>query len=149
MSVDEQRIRELAYQIWQSEGCPEGQDDRHWQMACRLAEAELQQSAAANKPSRGRKSAATPVETSAPGAPEAGIPAAGAPDGSAPEASLLADEATEPAMAPPLVPEAKPRVARSRSKATVSAAAALPATDAEGGTPAAIKKPRAPRKKKE
>ncbi|GAB3378956.1 DUF2934 domain-containing protein [Azotobacter armeniacus] len=45
MTSDEQRIRELAYQIWQSEGCPDGQQDRHWQMACKLAEAELQASA--------------------------------------------------------------------------------------------------------
>lgn len=38
MSDDEQPIRELAYQIWQSEGCPEGQHHRHWEMACRLVE---------------------------------------------------------------------------------------------------------------
>jgi len=38
MSDDEERIRELAYQIWQSEGCPEGQHDRHWEMARRLVE---------------------------------------------------------------------------------------------------------------
>jgi hypothetical protein len=40
MNVDEQRIREFAYQIWQSEGCPAGQESRHWEMACKLAEAE-------------------------------------------------------------------------------------------------------------
>ncbi len=35
MSVDEreQRIRELAYSIWQHEGRPHGQAERHWQMA--------------------------------------------------------------------------------------------------------------------
>lgn len=37
MAVDEERIRELAYQIWQSEGCPSGQHDRHWEMARKLA----------------------------------------------------------------------------------------------------------------
>ena len=40
MSVDEKRIREFAYQIWESEGKPAGQEDRHWDMARKLAEAE-------------------------------------------------------------------------------------------------------------
>ncbi|WP_252273356.1 DUF2934 domain-containing protein [Pseudomonas subflava] len=40
MNTDEQRIREFAYQIWESEGRPAGQEERHWQMACKLAEAE-------------------------------------------------------------------------------------------------------------
>jgi len=42
MNSDEQRIRELAYQIWESEGKPEGQTDRHWEMACKLLESEQQ-----------------------------------------------------------------------------------------------------------
>jgi len=41
MNIDEQRVRELAYQIWESEGCPEGGAERHWEMARKLAEAEL------------------------------------------------------------------------------------------------------------
>ncbi|HCL75561.1 MAG TPA: hypothetical protein DIC26_06780, partial [Pseudomonas sp.] len=40
MNQQEQRIRELAYEIWLSEGRPEGQDARHWEMACKLAEAQ-------------------------------------------------------------------------------------------------------------
>ncbi|EJM66398.1 DUF2934 domain-containing protein [Pseudomonas sp. GM55] len=40
MSTDEKRIREFAYQIWESEGKPVGQEARHWEMACKLAEAE-------------------------------------------------------------------------------------------------------------
>lgn len=40
MKVNERRIRELAYQIWEAEGRPEGQHDRHWRMARSLAEAE-------------------------------------------------------------------------------------------------------------
>ena len=35
----EQRIRELAHNIWESEGCPLGEELRHWQMAERLFEA--------------------------------------------------------------------------------------------------------------
>jgi len=38
MNINEQRVREFAHQIWESEGCPEGQSHRHWEMACRLAE---------------------------------------------------------------------------------------------------------------
>ncbi|MFJ2689263.1 DUF2934 domain-containing protein [Pseudomonas sp. NPDC087336] len=40
MSTNDKRIREFAYQIWESEGKPEGQEARHWEMACKLAEAE-------------------------------------------------------------------------------------------------------------
>ncbi|WP_413991769.1 DUF2934 domain-containing protein [Labrys okinawensis] len=29
----EQRIRMKAYEIWLREGCPEGSDQRHWEMA--------------------------------------------------------------------------------------------------------------------
>jgi hypothetical protein len=27
---DQQQIRELAFEIWQKEGCPEGRDLEHW-----------------------------------------------------------------------------------------------------------------------
>ena len=40
MSTDDKRVREFAYQIWESEGKPEGQEERHWEMARKLAEAE-------------------------------------------------------------------------------------------------------------
>ena len=40
MSIDDKRIREFAYQIWESEGKPEGEEARHWEMARKLAEAE-------------------------------------------------------------------------------------------------------------
>ena len=39
---NEQRIRELAHQIWESEGRPDGQNTRHWEMACKLVEGEQQ-----------------------------------------------------------------------------------------------------------
>lgn len=62
---DEQRIRELAYQIWESEGKPAGQEDRHWAMASKLATAE---SVPASKPRTRRtgKSQATMVPPSSP-----------------------------------------------------------------------------------
>jgi len=34
MQVNESRIREYAYQIWESEGKPEGKAEQHWQLAC-------------------------------------------------------------------------------------------------------------------
>jgi hypothetical protein len=37
-----ERIGALARQIWEAEGRPDGQDQRHWLMAERLVEAELQ-----------------------------------------------------------------------------------------------------------
>ncbi|MBA1200634.1 DUF2934 domain-containing protein [Pseudomonas capeferrum] len=56
MSVDDKRIREFAYQIWESEGKPEGEEERHWDMARKLAEAE----ASAPKAVPRKKSAAKP-----------------------------------------------------------------------------------------
>lgn len=35
--MNEQTIRELAYQIWEAEGRPEGQQERHWSLAHKLA----------------------------------------------------------------------------------------------------------------
>lgn len=37
----EERIRQRAYEIWQSEGSPEGQDGAHWERASREIDAEL------------------------------------------------------------------------------------------------------------
>ncbi|OWV96125.1 hypothetical protein ATY81_27860 [Rhizobium sp. R72] len=35
MAADKhEQIRRRAYEIWESEGCPEGQALRHWQQAC-------------------------------------------------------------------------------------------------------------------
>lgn len=55
MSTEEQRIREFAYQIWESEGRPEGHEARHWTMACKLVEA---QALAPSKPPRAKAPAA-------------------------------------------------------------------------------------------
>lgn len=50
MKINERRVRELAYQIWESEGRPEGQHDRHWRMARSLAETEAGKSQANEAP---------------------------------------------------------------------------------------------------
>jgi len=40
----ERLIRELAYQLWQSEGSPEGRDEEFWERAKERLEAETQSS---------------------------------------------------------------------------------------------------------
>lgn len=39
--LDDYRIREIAQQIWESEGKPEGQAARHWAMAIELLKSSL------------------------------------------------------------------------------------------------------------
>ncbi len=46
MQLNENRIRECAYQIWESEGRPNGSADEHWHKACKSLEAESQSSKA-------------------------------------------------------------------------------------------------------
>lgn len=36
-----ERVQQLAHQIWEAEGRPDGQAQRHWQMAERLVAAEI------------------------------------------------------------------------------------------------------------
>jgi hypothetical protein len=40
----EREIRELAYQLWESEGSPEGRDEEFWHRAKERIEAETQSS---------------------------------------------------------------------------------------------------------
>jgi hypothetical protein len=104
MTKEEQRIREFAYDIWVSEGRPDGQDARHWEMARKLVEAE--NGKPGEKPaSRARKTGSKPTE---------------------------ARVVTTPAEADATMKSA----ARAKVKA---------ATEAEAGTPDAIKKTRSPR----
>ncbi|MBD9462121.1 DUF2934 domain-containing protein [Pseudomonas sp. Pdm06] len=69
MSTDDKRIREFAYQIWESEGKPAGQEKRHWEMARKLAEAEA---LAPSKPAKAAsKSAASKTDGAKPAATKA------------------------------------------------------------------------------
>ena len=105
MSTDDKRVREFAYQIWESEGKPEGQEARHWEMARKLAEAEALAPKKTPKAS-GSKTAAKP-------APAKGN---GALDGKASVAKPKAK--AKPAAASKVIPpgekavEKKPRVAK-------------------------------------
>lgn len=65
MSNDDKRIREFAYQIWESEGKPEGQESRHWEMARKLAEAEA---LAPSKPPKASKAASAKPSAAKPAA---------------------------------------------------------------------------------
>jgi Protein of unknown function (DUF2934) len=38
MAPDREKISELAHLIWESEGRPEGQSERHWKMAEKTVE---------------------------------------------------------------------------------------------------------------
>lgn len=42
-SEREQRIREIAYQLWQADGAPEGKSDHYWHRARELLETEQQE----------------------------------------------------------------------------------------------------------
>ena len=46
----EARIRDMAHRIWESEGRPHGQEDRHWKMAERLIVASEDSSDAGSQP---------------------------------------------------------------------------------------------------
>ena len=61
MSTNEKRIRELAYQIWESEGRPHGQEAKHWEMAHKLAQAEALAPAKPQAAKAPAKAAAKPV----------------------------------------------------------------------------------------
>jgi len=61
MNTNEQRVREFAYQIWESEGRPEGHSLRHWEMAFKLAN---------TQPDNGSETPPSePVEPISPGEP--------------------------------------------------------------------------------
>ena len=100
MSINDKRIREFAYQIWESEGKPEGQDARHWEMARKLAEAE------ALAPSKSAKAAAS--KTAGTKAP------ASKANGKAAEPKTKAKPAVASKIIPPgeKASEKKPRAAR-------------------------------------
>ncbi|QXI30686.1 DUF2934 domain-containing protein [Pseudomonas vanderleydeniana] len=91
MSTEEKRIREFAYQIWESEGRPDGQEARHWEMARKLAEAEA---LAPSKPAVSRAKPKT-ATTAAKPATKSTAKAAVKP---------VAPKATEPAAKKPRAP---------------------------------------------
>lgn len=105
-SLPEQQIRELAYQIWESEGKPHGQAARHWDIACKLvAESLAPAPAAVAKKPRPRKTDAAP-ETMA-SAASVPTPVAKAPRTRKTSIAPQAGEAGAPAAKPPRKSRAK------------------------------------------
>ena len=119
MSIDEKRVREFAFQIWESEGKPEGQAERHWQMAIKLAASEAGVPAA-NKTVKGKSLAA----------PHPAIPAAKKP---------AKAKAEKPALL-------EPKPAKPAAKKPAPKASTPPKPDGSKPTQPAAKKPAAPKK---
>jgi hypothetical protein len=136
MSADEKRIREFAYQIWESEGRPEGEKERHWKMARKLAEAE----ALAPDKSTARK-AAKPKLPKVNGVAEPKASAAKAKSAeSKPTASKPAavkEAASKPATKAPAAPAAKSAAKSAAGKS--KPAAATTQTEQPSSKPAAKK----------
>jgi Protein of unknown function (DUF2934) len=62
MDNKEQRIRETAYRLWEEDGRPHGQADRHWNIAQKLAgDDEPRQPAPAARPTREANGKKAPV----------------------------------------------------------------------------------------
>ncbi|MEO6680628.1 MAG: DUF2934 domain-containing protein [Pseudomonas sp.] len=108
MSTEDKRVREFAYQIWESEGKPEGQDARHWEMARKLAEAE------ALAPKKSPKAAAGKAATAKPAAAKGDGKLNGQADGKTPASKAKAKPAAAAKVTPPgeKAPEKKPRAAK-------------------------------------
>jgi hypothetical protein len=103
MSTDEKRIRQFAYEIWESEGKPEGHEARHWEMARKLAEAE------ALAPSKSPKATGSKTVGAKPAVSKAANGKAGEP-----KSKAKAKPAAAAAVIPPgeKAAEKKPRAAR-------------------------------------
>ncbi|MBF0325700.1 MAG: DUF2934 domain-containing protein [Alphaproteobacteria bacterium] len=64
MSTDDQnKIRQLAHQIWEDEGRPEGREDEHWLRA--------EEMVAAARATKASPKAKTPAKAKAPAKPKA------------------------------------------------------------------------------
>ncbi|KQQ62583.1 hypothetical protein ASF84_26500 [Pseudomonas sp. Leaf127] len=127
MSADEKRIREFAYQIWESEGRPDGHDSRHWEMARKLAEAQAlaPDKSPARKASKPKLPSVEGVDDGKPvpakpagKAASAAKPAAKAAPKPKPAAAAKApDAADKPALKSASEPAPKPAVKRPRKPA--------------------------------
>lgn len=138
MSADEKRIREFAYQIWESEGQPTGQEERHWEMARKLAEAEAlaPDKSSARKASKPKLPAVDSAKDPKSGS-KTTVKAAPAPKPADPAKARSATKAADPAKA-----KSAPKPAANKPKA-VAAPAPAPAQAEQPAKPAA-KKPRKP-----
>lgn len=113
MNVNEQRVREFAYQIWESEGRPFGHSERHWEMASKLTLGESSQPAPKAKKTRAKPTAETPTEVQA----TAATPARKSRAKAATEAPAKSLIDTQPiALDTPIEPASKAAVAKKPAK---------------------------------
>ncbi|MFK3971886.1 DUF2934 domain-containing protein [Pseudomonas sp. NPDC087358] len=136
MSADDKRIKELAHQIWESEGEPHGRDAEHWEMARKLFDAESK----AKKTTATGKSAKSKLDGKAEPKPAAVKPTAKA--AAKPGAKAAEKPAAKPAAKPtskaPAAAAAEPKVAASSAApAKPGKSAAKPAAKPAAKKPAA------------
>lgn len=168
MSIDYERVRARAYQIWEHEGRPQGRHEGHWMQALQeLAEAEPVEAVASPGPAAPVPDPTTNQDRAAETAPAGAVPPAHgiATDG---DSASSAGELVLPAAAPligggsrvPSLPQDKvkpvskaagsaksvatQRTAKRSQAATKSATAARPVArvDTSPADPAATAKPR-------
>lgn len=67
MNLNEHRVREYAYYLWEAEGKPHGQATKHWEIACKLAKAEAEAETSSTTPGAlsGQVAASTPNDKGA------------------------------------------------------------------------------------
>lgn len=152
MTQKDERIQQLAYQIWESEGRPAHEHDRHWEMATRLYEAEQEgvaKKTAAKKP-RATKAEASAEKPVASKARTTGKTKSGS-EKAATEGATAGESVTEKveSAAKKVATKVKQAVKPSAGKAPASKAKADTNVEATGVgvAPATPKKPRASRAK--
>ncbi len=111
-------IRKKAYAIWETEGRPHGQDERHW----RQAEAEIETAAPAARPAGRKASATKPATRKSPAAKsKAEAAAAGKAEAQTSAVSKPAAKKTA-AKQPAAKPSATKQPAKRRAKPTADPA---------------------------
>ncbi|MFW3614180.1 DUF2934 domain-containing protein [Billgrantia antri] len=134
--ADEERVRNLAYQIWESEGRPEGQQQRHWDMALRIVIAEEEADIDAELEEVGEPVDETPIleddlplEDDEIGIQENRLPL-DAPDGEPDFDELPYRDDRDVACDPPVQDRASPRPAAGEPVPTAASTRPLPAEQA-------------------
>lgn len=138
MNTNEQHVREFAYQIWESEGCPVGHSDRHWAMARKLAASHDEHSHADTD-----VPASEPVEPISPGEPAHPV--------SPSEPIQPAEPRQPPTQSVAVTPPRKSRAtvaADAPAKSLIDINPIAMGTPADASTKAAAKKPGKPKKSK-
>ncbi|GGY71880.1 hypothetical protein GCM10011613_15970 [Cellvibrio zantedeschiae] len=143
MNINEQQVREFAYQIWESEGRPVGHSERHWEMASKLVEAHNEEHFHVQSQGDTDTPANEPVEPISPGQPQQQPVSDPIQPGEPPQ---------QPAQPIAVAP---PRKSRAKAAADVPAKSLIDTKPIALGTPAdetttkpSAKKPAKPRKSK-